>query len=329
MAIIHVDESTVGLPNSGRLSGTNGDLVGILDVALPLNGWAIEYTSGNARVYRPGTGNRFRLHVYDDSSASGDARLAVVRGCENASDATTLVDPFPLVSQVADASCNWHKSTAASTTARAFDIWVGETFVIVSINNSGNTNVFTLNFFGDYAPALSGHTYNTCVSVRSSSNTTSADVGNFSSWPNTAYATSPGGTATRLFGARDYTGTLKSPIMAVQSIGNVTAFGALTGLPQAQAGVTVKVDTIKTTLIDYATQTPGGSSDSTRMQATAGWLPNILFPLHAGRGALNTRDDYTNTAVDMAAGKVVTVANNATSGFAVVQESDDWTPPNG
>jgi hypothetical protein len=326
LAIVHVDESTPGLPNSGRLSGTNGDLVGILDVALPLNGWAIEYTTGNARIYRPGTGNRFRLYVNDDSTASGDARFALVRGCENASAASNagLVDPFPLSSQIADASCNWHKSTAASTAARVFDIWVGETFVILAVNINGVANTWDLNFFGDYAPSLSGHTYNTMVSLRNSSNATTTTV-NFAQWGGPSYSalTSP----LRLFGARDYTGTVKSTVLAVAPIGNNSSIGTITGLPVAGAGVTTGIDTLKMSLVDYGASS--GSPDTTKMQLIAGWMPNLLYPTHSGRGAINTRDEYTNTSAGMATGKVVTNGTAASAAIIVVQESGDWAPPNG
>ena len=323
MAIIHVDESTPGLPNSGRLSGTNGDLVGILDIALPLNGWAIEYTTGNARVYRPGTGNRFRLHVNDDSSISADARVAVVRGCENASDATTLTNPFPTVSQLADGSANWMKSTQANTTGRLFDIWVGETFVILAVNTNGATNTWDFNFFGDYAPSLSGHAYNTCCSTRNSSTYTLAS--RFVGLPITSFSTLP--SFPQLYGARDYGGTVNSTIMGVVPLGNSSSFGSLTGTTAPLSGVTTGIDTAKTMLTDFGTSS--GTPDSTKSQVVAGWLPNLLYPLHSGRGAINTRDEYTDTAAGMASGKIVTASNSATGALAVVQESDDWSPPIG
>ena len=148
MAIVHVTEATVGAPNSGRISGTNGDLYAMLKYALPLNGWAVEYDDAVnfAAVFRPGTGNRFRLHVNDNSAVSGAATLAVVRGCENASAPTTLVDPFPKVANIANSNCNWVKSFAANTTARKFDIYVGTTWVWYAVNQSGYTNDWETHF---------------------------------------------------------------------------------------------------------------------------------------------------------------------------------------
>jgi hypothetical protein len=324
MAIIHVDESTVGLPNSGRLSGTDGDLVGILDVALPLNGWAIEYSTGNARIYRPGSGNRFRLYVNDDSAISGSATIATVRGCENASAASNagLVDPFPTAAQRTDALSNWAKSTTANTTARAFDIWVGETFVIFSVNLAGTTNAWELHYFGDIAPALSGDPYGTICFVRGASAATGAvwsANGNFTT-------NSINGSA-NVYLCRSYDGTVKSTRSGMMVMAAQSAFGVYaSGINAALTGPTTGLDYQKVPLLDTGSNT--ASVSSTLCIPTRGWLPNILQPQNGGRGALNARDDLTNTPI-MAVGKVVCASNLATGAFAVIQESDDWTPPSG
>jgi hypothetical protein len=317
MAIIHVDETYPGLPNSGRLSGTNGDLVGIMDIALVANGWSIEYSSGNARVYRPGTGNRFRLHMYDDSSASGQGYLCVVRGCENASSATSLTDPFPTVALVADNASNWIKSNANSTAARSFDIWVGTTWVIYAVNVTGATNIWDFACFGDAAPALAGDSYNTVCAVRQ--NTTNQATIMISS-PSSGYT----GTS-KFWWARSYDGTVKSTNCAPAL--NTTSFGISKG-PQAFLGQTGGLDTQKVPLLDC-----GGSSgtpSATLGMFTRGWFPNLLNPLHGGRNTANTRDTYTNTAYDPSfIGSIVCNANAATSAFFVVESSDTWSPPSG
>lgn len=321
MAIIHVTEATAGLPNSGRLSGTNGDLVGIMDVALPLNGWAIEYTSGNARIYRPGSGNRLRLHMYDDSAVSGDARLCLVRGCENASDATTLVDPFPLVSQVANSSSNWVKSSAANTTARTFDIFVGEDFVIYMTNHTGTTNVNEVHIFGDCAPAYIADTYFTLCTVRDSSG-----VGvTWSSWVQTA----AGGEST-MYLARSYDGTVKSVRCGILGLANQTTFGALPFAPNIFLGPSTGVDTKKVSLACSGSQSTTASSSLSLPER--GWIKNFLQPMHNGRQAStpNTRDIYTNTSVDPSfLGMFFTSGNSANNPTAIVQYDGPWTPPNG
>lgn len=321
MAIIHVDESTPGLPNAGRLSGTNGDLVGIMDIALPLNGWAIEYTSGNARVYRPGTGNRFRLHMNDDSAASGNAGLCVVRGCENASNATTLVDPFPTVSRVADTSANWVKSSAANTTARLFDIWVGETFVIYAVNWSGSTNMWELHMFGDFAPSLAGDSYNTFCTVRNSSN----PFGNAIWTGTTGFIANATGGSSGFWICRSYDGTVKSVRGGYTAKLNQSLLGVVSpSLNTAQNGPTSGIDTEK--MVIYDSGSGSGTVSGTLALPIRGWIPNLLSPQNGGSGSLSTRYSYTESPY-MTTGKVVTSSNGGASGFAVVQESDDWVPP--
>jgi hypothetical protein len=325
MAIIHVDESTPGLPNSGRLSGTNGDLVGILDVALPLNGWAIEYSTGNARIYRPGSGNRFRLYVNDDSAISGAAQLATVRGCENASAASNagLTDPFPLASQSADGLSVWIKSNTANTTARAFDIWVGETFVIFSVNTGSTTNVWDLQFFGDIAPALPGDAYNTVCTVRNSASTSATAL-----WQaNGGIVTNNIDGSSGMYLCRSYDGTVRSTRSGHILKTTSSTFGVLSSaINTALNGPTTGADYAKIDIMDSGSQT--GTVSATRCIPTRGWLPNILDPQNGGRGGLNSRDDLTNTP-SMTLGKIVTQANTANSAYAIIQESDDWVPPSG
>jgi hypothetical protein len=317
MAIIHVDESTLGLPNSGRLSGTNGDLVGIMDVALPLNGWAIEYSAGNARVYRPGSGNRFRLHMNDDSAVSGSACFCVVRGCENASSATVLVDPFPTIAQVADTLANWNKSSIVSTTARLFDIWVGETFIIYAVNWSGSTNLWELHFFGDFAPSLSGDSYNTLCTSRNTATPGGNEVwANSSGWINSTQNGSD-----NIFICRSYDGSVKSTLGGVNGRGGQTAIGLIgASVPVAGLGLTSGIDTQIFSIYDSGVQS--GTVSSSLALPIRGFLPNILSPQHGGPGSFNTRYNYAQTPY-MASGKVV----RGNTGWAVVQESDDWVPP--
>jgi len=319
MAIIHVNESTGGLPNSGRLSGTDGDLVGIMDVALPLNGWAIEYTSGNARVYRPGTGNRFRLHMNDAAAASGAANRVVVRGCENASNATTLTDPFPTVAIQADSLANWIKSSTVNTTARAFDIYVGETWVWFWVNPTGATNSWEGHFFGDCPSAYAGDSYNTLCTTR---NTTATGVTFFNN--STTGAT---GNA-KLYWCRSYDGTVKGTQSSINFY--TTTLGVVTSFPTVFSGPSSSLDTQKLSLCD--TGSTGTTPDSSKGIPVRGYLPNMRAALHAGRQLTtpNSRDDYTDTAYDAAfTGIVYCFTNNAGGGVLVAESSDTWAPPSG
>lgn len=326
MAIHHYDETTIGLPNTGRIAGVNGDLVTQLDYMLPLNGWAIEHTTGNARIYRPGTGNRFRLYVNDDSSISGDARLATVRGCEDASAASNagLVDPFPQSGQVADGSSVWLKSNAANTTARAFHIWVAETWVVIAINFSGATNVFQAERFGDFSPTLPGDTYNTCVTVRGSTSTVSATWQGSTGW--LANSTTSG---SGMYIARSYDGTIKSTRSGKPFFFGQSSIGAIGAVPLAFQGPTTGSDTWKFPIYDSGVQS--GAASSSLAMPIRGWLPNILEHIGGGRqaGTPNTGDVYHVTSVPAFDGRVVTYSNSSGTGYIVIQEDDNWTPPNG
>lgn len=312
MAFVHYTEASGGLPNAGRLSGTNGDLVGIMDVVLVAAGWAIEYTSGFARVYRPATGNRFRLHMNDDSATSGAATLCVVRGCENATNATTLTDPFPQVAQVANGVCNWLKSSTANTTARTFDIYASDTWVFFAVNPAGTANVWEWHFFGDTPPLNSGDVYNTVCFVRNTSGVT----------PGIYTAVSSTGTGvTRIFFTRSYDGTVKS---TQGSIVNGTGVGANTiNFPPAQGGPTTKIDQEKTILADTGSQTTTMSS-SLGLPKRA-WLPNIWIPNHGGFGALNVRDTWVNNAYNPSA-TFTEFSTNTNNAFVIVEATNTWSP---
>lgn len=321
MAVINVNESTVGAPNSGRMSGTAGDLYSMLKYALPLNGWAVEYDdAANFRaVFRPGTGNRFRLFIADNATDSGDARVAIVRGCENASAATLagIIDPFPTVAAVANTSANWAKSTAASTTARSFDIWVGTTWVIFACNSIGTTNAWEFNVFGDTGPNLSGDSYGTICTVRQ---TALGVTANFN------IGAAPATIVNRVWWCRSYDGTQKSTAGSFWSGGAAGSIGAIASYPAAQGGPTVKIDGCKALLSD------GGTAGSTAISSSTGlpqrgWFPNLWIPQHSGPGSVNTRDIWGNTAYNASSSFSAIRNSNGAGGWVFVETSDTWVKP--
>lgn len=314
MAFVHYNEASAGLPNSGRLSGTNGDLVGILDVVLVAAGWAIEFTTTNKRVYRPATGNRFRLWVQDDSSVSGAATLATVRGCESASSATSVTDAFPTSALVADGSANWLKSNAANTTARAFDIWAWDTGLIYVVNFAGTSNVWEIHFFGDCPSNISGDIYNTLIWVR---NTASASASNAF----TAGTTGGGGNP-RTWLCRSYDGTVKSVMAGIWAPS--TSLGNLTTLPAARAGPTGKIDRKKAVVADPGSTT--GTISVTLGVAERCWIPNLWVPLHGGMGTANVRDTWQDLAYNAAATFQYVSASNGAAAI-IIETSNTWAKP--
>lgn len=314
MALIHLTEASASAP---RLSGTNGDLCLVLDWALVQNGWTIDYTSGNKRCYRAGTGNRFILYVEHDSATSGNAGLAVIRGAES-QVAGVLTDTFPLASQVANASANWLVSNAASTAARNFDLYIGTTFVIFCVNYAGTANVWEVHFFGDIPPSLSGDSYNTVCFTRNSTNVST------SQWIAGSISTFTG--SSRWYWTRSYDGTVKS-----SAGGPITwtsgAWGSASNLPLPLAGPSLSVDSRVVTMLDAGNTTAGAGVAGVGLPIR-GWLPNIREPLHSNSGTtLQTRTTYTDTAFNASSSFNPVRSGNTSTGFTIIEEDNFWTVP--
>lgn len=324
MSIIHVNESTGGAPNAGRISGTAGDLYSMLKYAVQLNSWTVDFDDAVnfGLILRPATGNRFRLFVLDNATASGAATLTLVRGCESATAATTagITDPFPTVALVANGSATWLKSSTANTTARAFDIWVGTTWLIYAVNFGGTSNVWEWHFFGDCPPSLSGDSYNTLCTSRNSASAATAVM--WSSGTNVFAGTS------KAYFCRSYDGTVKSTFAGFQVL--AASLGNVGNASQAFLGPTTGLDTDKIPI------SCAGAQSTTPAAAiglvTRAWLPNILNPLHLGKQATtpNTRDTFSDTAYNASfVGQVITSGGGAGVSFLAVETSDTWAAPSG
>jgi len=300
-------------PGATRNYGTNGDLCTLLDWALPQASWGIEYSSGNARVYRPSIGLRNRLHVNHDSATSGNAGLATVRGCESASSATTLVDPFPLVAQTANNLSTWNISNSTSTTDRPFRIYLSETFVFYFSNYSGGADVWDMGFFGDAEGVLSSDVYNTVVSVRNNNAaTTSAGL--------TQTMAASGNAGNNIFWARDITGATKSSRGILYGSG--TTLSNVANTPVARGGYQNRIYREKIGLSDAASIT---TTASVLQLIKRGWLPNAWNPLHTGRGSVSDIDTFTDTAYDATAS--FRGATTVSANWIIMEETDTWSPP--
>lgn len=316
MAIIHLTEASSGAP---RCSGTNGDLCAVFDWGLVQNGWTIDYSSGNKRAYRAASGNRFPLYIEHDSATSGNAGLCLTRGCESQA-AGVLVDPFPTVAKVANTSSNILVSNAASTTSRAFDLFVAPTWVLFFTNFSGSTNIWEMFRYGDFSPTLSADSYNTNVLMRNSASTSVAI--NFA----TASSYNPGVLSSCT--TRSYDATVKSTTGGFP-IAGASTFGGLGGAAAAaQAGPSTGIDMCKVAIMDTGSLT--GTPNTSVGLPIRGWVPNLWAPMHAGKGTLNSRDTFTNTTVNPTSDAfiVFTVGNATTNGFVIVEQFDNaWAPP--
>lgn len=317
MAIVHLTEASGGAP---RNSGTDGDLVALLDWALVMHGgWTIDQTATNARVYKPAAGTQFRLFVHHDSAVSGDARLAVVRGCESATSAAIagLTNPYPTVAQVAAGSSNWFISNAASTASRNFDITVGPSFVVFSSNFSGTAGQWETHIFGDAAAAYSAETYNNICFVRNSANTGAAQFWNCASGALAGVG--------KLFWCRSFDGTVNGSQGALYPIDGA-AIGTTPGLPTAQNGPGGLIDLSKCSIADMGSTTtvPSGSKSI----ACRGWFPNVWMPRHSGSGAVLARDTWGDTPYNAAATfRAVTQLAGGSASWLAVEDTDTWSAP--
>lgn len=313
MAVLVLSELTPGAP---VLSGTNGTLCSLLDWGLLQNGWAIEYTATNSRIYRAGSGNRHRLSVRHDSAISGSAALATVRGCENASSPSALTDPFPTVAQAIDGNACWLVSDTVSAAARTFRLLVSPLWMILAVKSGGADN-WDVQFFGDVPKTYAEDAWNTICTSRSA-----AGLGFNSSF--IAEILSIGFFAgLKIFWARGIDGGAKS-VRGFLSNTALGTIGQMTAAPAARAGYGNRIVREKIAISDC-----GGSGAVVSALAVArrGWLPNIWAPIHGGAGGMTTADTHTDT--DYAAGSLFRIILASGTAFVLLEESDTWAAPSG
>lgn len=307
-----------------RNSGTNGDLCTLLDWALPQAGWAIEYTAANARVYRAASGNRHRLNVRHDSAISGAAQRAFVRGCEGASSATAITDPFPLAAQIVDANSNWLVSTTASTVDRPFRIYLDETRFYYFSQITSVNDEWSMGFFGDVDPEYGTDPWSTVCIQRNVANNTTVTSNGIGLPASSAFST---GAASSVFWARDITGATKSSRGALKiSVDGANAMGQVPTGNAARAGYQNKIYRENVGVTDFASTT---TTPSSLALISRGWMPNLWNPLHLGRGSVTDVDTFTDTAYNPSATFRLLSCSAAvnTGPCCIIEETDTWSPP--
>lgn len=312
MAVVALTNASAG---ATRNSGTNGDLNALIWWALQQHGgWAREYDDAVnfASVFRANVGNRRRLYIQHNSAVSGGAQRAVVRGCESASSATTLVDPFPTVAQVASTSASWSPSSTANTTDRAFFIYVGDTW-LAYFSDVGSGGTFEGGVFGDCAVRDSDDVWATYVSCR---NTPGTGI----TWLNSV-ASSLSLVGLTGFFCRDASGAVKSTRATLSSPGS--ALGVITSAPAARGGWKNRV--YREPLAIHCSGASGGTAGTLAI-IRRGFFPNLWGPLHNGIGSVATADTFTDTAYNASA--VFRGIPAAPSGaWIIAEETDTWADP--
>ena len=314
---------TEASPGAPVLSGTNGALCAVLDWALVKKGWAIEYSATNARVYRPGSGNRHRLFVAHDSSISGDARLATVRGCEGASSATIagLVDPFPTAAQVPNNGSSLLVSSAATTAARSYFIVVSATNVLIA-TKAGDSNVsnWDVFFFGDTYGAEAGDTYSSAIWVGGSGTTSTTGRA-------MAGCAASGIAASKIYWCRSIDGSVKSTTGCITTVCASPAISSLmtsVNAQQMRGAYGGRIVREKTALSCTGSS---GTTVGALSYYKRGWIPNLWMPMHSNIGGLTSDDAFTDTAY--ASGSVFRVIPAASALACIFELTDTWSPPVG
>ena len=301
-------------PGAPSLVGANGSLCNVLDWALPQDGWAIEYTAANARVYRPGQGNRHRLSVHHDSAVSGSVGLCTIRGCENATSATALVDPFPTVTQVSG-STSTILVGVDTTVPREFEIIVTPTFMLLAVGTLVNkTAGWDLMLFGDLPPTYPEDQFSTAILVGGSSATTASSRAMSSS-------VSSGVAATKLYWARTIDGSTKSPVGSLWgSVSTTTSsFCAVTNTTVMRAGYRNEIVRER-----VGASCAGGPTVGPMAVVRRAQVPFLWNPVHTGIGSITSDDTFTDTAY--AAESLFRVVPATSSMAAILELSNTWAP---
>lgn len=320
---LHVLNS--GMVGAPALSGTNGTLCAVLDWALnTIAGWQIEYTATNARIYRPQYGNRFRLYVNHDSAVSGDARLAVVRGCEDASAASNagLIDPFPTPAVLADSQSNWIVSSTANATARAYWIFIddgstsGVAWIMFRANITGNLGIWDRGRWGDFAKRFSADNYSCEVEVRSNNSATS--VTTWSQYTSNSTTASSG-----VYFARSLDGTVKSTRGALLQYAP-GGFGSWTNAPGFGSGYLGKLDRTEVPLSDTGGNASNVFTDKGVM--CRGWIPNLWNPVIPNATSVTALDTIQDGSYDPAANFMILTQGPGTGnvGSELIETTPTW-----
>ena len=294
-----------------RNAGTYGDLTTLLDWGLSgREGWTTAFTGTNQRIYQSTSG--YLLYV-DHTSNSGNAGLAIIRGCESASSISVRTDEFPTVAQVGNTLSNWLVSTAASTTTRDFVLKVRPDSVEYWSRADGT--YWEHGFFGLPGLTYGSDVYGVLCEMRGVSN---AALGYQSTPINNGVGTSSG----RHYWMRDRSGAIKS------SRGSLSASGATLGSsassPPARGGLSnlIMREKIGVSCIGSSSASAGSLS-----QINRGWIPDLWQPQHAGNGGIADGTTFTDTPY--ASGSLFRMMHLNAGTFMISEETDTWSVPIG
>lgn len=305
---------------TGNLQGVAGNLVSVWDTALVTLGWSIAASSGNERIYAPGSGGTgLRLYVDDRGLVTGGAREAVVRLCDPSSTIGALVNPSPSVAQQADNNCVLRKSNTLDTTNRPYEMVGDSRFFCIRILS--NTTIPDFHVFGDLFGGSTGDGYNAIITQRGTANSTTAGL----SWASSIAANfSLASGLGRCNLARSINGLVISDIAGIVTAGGSWA-SSLGTYPHPQDNK-----------IRYSAAGVVSSGSNTATTGTGGGPRGVvpfLFEPHissSNPGTIVTGDTWTDSAYDASSQFLATTATTGltwtTAGAIILQTAGTWDP---
>lgn len=325
MALYWVTSTDPGAPS---LTGVNGSGNAVFDYILStIAGLTILYTGTNRSVVQMPDGTVLRY--YHDSAASGDARFMIVRAAESASAVDTLVDEFPLTSQVADASCNVMASVTADATARPWWALVDTdaTACCFHFFNEPQTNGIAGGMYwggGTQVSALPVDNYATVMYTRASTSAVASAA------TATLGCGALNATPVTLFLRRSRDGLVKSSRANAgpyQGSGNLGIATSGPAYPDPDDG---KMRICKVSILDFYSQssTPGTSPEIVRM-----WVPRLFQAMHvvSAFAAVNNGDTFASSSYDASAQFAFFKFGNSSgsAGAMAIQIAGPWAIPSG
>lgn len=309
---------------TGTITGQAGALVTLFDTVLVTGeGWTRTYYNAGTHeaVYQQAGGNGFSFYVNDNGTGAGAAREAIVRGCESATAYNVLVDPFPTVGQVADASCVWRKSSTADATARTYWAVADDRNLVLIIRDSATTaDVF---WFCDVEKFAPSDNYATIINNRGAANSATAAIA-VTVGLNLGLSTNLGGNQ-RAYVARTSDGTIKSSTAAHMCVGtgsNSFGLAAASGVatyPGPSAKLVLAPVWVNST--GATTAVPGASAE------LRGCLPFLFTPMHGNtKGSIADLDTFTASAYDASSAFLIIglTAGNINAATVILQTAGTW-----
>lgn len=308
MAFYAFTSSDSGAPT---LNGVNGAWINVLDWVIVTKGGGTKVFSGtNKAIYQLAGGGMY-LRVVHDSTITGEARKAEIRGCETCTGIDAYTDPFPLVAQASASQSAAYASISSDSTARPYFGVVTDTFVAVIVKTSSNNQ--TINWcFGLCPPMLSSDVWSTVICIEHVGYSSYGITGGTSAYSQPSY-----------FFARNVDGSVKSSAATPRLLGG-GALGSSANGPAYPHPYDAKLHHAPVALTCQSTASPG--SFGAKSMPVRAWLPHIREPLHAA-SLISSGDTFTDTSYNPSfVGKLFQNETYATP-WGILEFSNTWSPP--